>query len=453
MGLKRKEDFVALFEEYRKVYPEEFMSDILKPTGRGTTFATRDYVRALRLLACLKGSGISKENIDSLKVEADAKKFIHPAVWFRHSFDSVNLAARFDLLKESEQEEILNSSDWEATEKINGFRTWIVAYNRPGYAPGVWLFSRNYSDVDCSLCEYWDHIYQTITLPENTIFVADCECVFDGDCSDLSKYGLVAETQLQAVTSMVQLEATQSLAIQKRYLEDTGKNFFTFALIHPLYVNGRSYTKRTLGEAMDVYDTTVDVGRNFGFNIRSILHCNGSREEKLAFLDSILACGGEGVVFHNRKGSYTASENRDKTSWVKLKRSLKASMNKEGLGDSIDAFITGFKMSTEGTTRDGLIGAFECSIQLVEPDGNIRQHVISYVPGLSLELAREATIMGVDGKPTLHPDFYGKVVELDGQAMSAKSFRITHPRLLRFRIDKSKDECVYTRQWLESQVL
>lgn len=36
---------------------------------------------------------------------------------------------------------------------------------------------------------------------------------------------------------------------------------------------------------MDVYDTTVDVGRSFGFIIRSIPCCNGYREEKLAFLD------------------------------------------------------------------------------------------------------------------------------------------------------------------------
>lgn len=451
--LRRKEDLVALFEEARSEFPEQFMNDILKATGRGGSFAARDYVRALRLIACLRQENISMEDIATLQKYEDAKKFIHPAVWFRHSYDSVNLAARFDQLKEPEQRAILESEDWIASEKEDGFRVWLIAYNRPGHRPGVWMFSRNYSDVDCSLCEYWDHVYQTISVPDNTIFVADCECVYTGDVNILSNYGLVAETQLQAVTSMAQMNAPQSLGIQKQYLLDTGKHFFTFKLIHPLYFNGKSYTKRTLGEGIDVYDDAVKFGQSMGFNIIPILRCKGSSEEKQAFLDSILSRHGEGVVFWNRNGYYTASENRDKTSWVKLKRSVTATLNKEGLGDSIDAFITGFKMSTEGTSREGLIGALECSIMLMEADGSVHPHVISYVPGLSLELAKQATIIGVDGKPALHPDFYNKVVELDGQDISSKSLRLSHPKLLRWRFDKSKTECVYTRQWIESQIM
>ena len=212
--LKRKEDLVALFEEARSEFPEQFMNDILKATGRGGTFAARDYVRALRLIACLRHENISTEDIATLQKYEDAKKFIHPAVWFRHSYDSVNLAARFDQLKEPEQRAILESEDWLASEKEDGFRVWLIAYNRPGHRPGVWMFSRNYSDVDCSLCEYWDHVYQTISVPDNTIFVADCECVYTGDVNILSNYGLVAETQLQAVTSMAQMNAPQSLVFR-----------------------------------------------------------------------------------------------------------------------------------------------------------------------------------------------------------------------------------------------
>lgn len=451
--IRRKEYYVNLFESAKAEFPEEFLQAILQPTGRGGTYATRDYYRALRLLACLRDERLAPETLAALRTEEDAKKLIHPAVWFRHSYDSVNLAARFDLLKEEEQKAIFNDPNWVASEKIDGFRVWLVAYNRPGQRPMVRMYSRNYSEVDCSLCEYWNHVYQTITVPENTIYVVDCECVFDGDVSLLQNYGLVAETQLQAVTSVAQMDPQEALAFQKRYLEDTGQHFFSFALIHPLYFNGKCYTKRLLGEGMDAYDDAVRVGQSLGFNIRPIIRCNGSSEEKQAFLDSILARGGEGVVFWNRNGRYTASENRDKTSWVKLKRSVTSTFQKEGLGDSIDAYITGFKMSTEGTSREGLIGAFECTITLLEPDGRTHPHVISYVPGLSLDLARQATIVGEDGNPTLHPDFYGRVVELDGQDISAKSFRLSHTRLIRFRFDKAKEECVYTRQWLETQVL
>jgi hypothetical protein len=106
--LKRKEDLVALFEEARSEFPEQFMNDILKATGRGGTYAARDYTRALRLIACLRQAGISPESAATLQKYEDSKQFIHPAVWFRHSYDSVNLAARFDQLKEKEQKELSN---------------------------------------------------------------------------------------------------------------------------------------------------------------------------------------------------------------------------------------------------------------------------------------------------------------------------------------------------------
>ena len=76
-----------MFEEARSEFPEQFMNDILKATGRGGTFAARDYVRALRLIACLRHENISTEDIATLQKYEDAKKFIHPAVWFRHTND------------------------------------------------------------------------------------------------------------------------------------------------------------------------------------------------------------------------------------------------------------------------------------------------------------------------------------------------------------------------------
>lgn len=452
MALK-KGDLVQMFQEAASEYSEKFLNNILIPTGRGGTFAARDYIRALRLISCINKSGISPENKMQLTEEIDAKKFIHPAVWFRHECDSVNLAYRYDQLKEGDQKQLFESRNWVATEKIDGFRVWIVVCNIEGVEPGVWMFSRNYSDVDCGLCEYWGHVNQTVRIPKGTFLALDCECVFDGDPSALTAdFGLEADTQLAAVTSMVQISEGQSLDIQRRYLEATGQQFFTFALIAPLYYNGVDYRQESLGAGMDVYDEVLKFGQSLGINLRSVLRCDGTSAEKESFLEAILSKGGEGVVFHNREGRYGHSENRDKTSWVKLKRSVRQTLNKEGLGDSIDAFITGFKMSTEGTSRDGLIGALECSIYMLEVDGTTRQHVISYCPGLSLDLAKKATVIGLDGKPTLNPVFYGRVVELDGQDISAKSLRLSHPRLIRFRTDKSNNECVYTRQFIESQV-
>lgn len=451
MGLK-KADLIRLYESYYGTFSEEFMKDILRCTGRGGVSASRDYTRANRLISILLAT-VDHSIFPLLTCEKDAKKYIHPAVWFRHDFDSVNLCARYDELKPAQQKELFESDSWMATEKEDGNRGWIILYNVEGLPAVNFLFSRNYSDVDCSLCEYMGNIYQSVNVPKGTILAIDVEVKYEGDVEWLKDYDLIAETPLQAVSSMLQMNSEQSISIQRRFKEDHGQDFFTFKLLYPLYFNGKNYTKRVMKEAHEVYDQVIETVRSYGLNVKPVQRCSGSKEEKEAFLDSILERRGEGVVFHNLNGHYTASENRDKTSWVKLKRSVSASLNKEGLGDTIDAFITGFTKSSEDKGRAHLIGGFEVSIYMMQPDGRTVQHHIASIPGLSMELAEQATIYDSEGKPTLNPDFLGLVLEVDGQTISSKSLRLTHPRMKRIRFDKSKDECIYTRQFIESQIM
>lgn len=453
--LKRKADLVALYNTLSASFSEPLLYDLLKPTGRGNSIASRDYYRALRYMAAIFDLRLSPEQVRSFASLDQVLPFFHPSLRYRLSFDTPELAAQYDTLSPKDQEALFDNRDWVASTKIDGFRVWVCLFNDPssGFAPGAYLYSRNHSQVDGSLCEYWDHVYQTVRIPEGTLLVLDCECTYNGPISALADYGLIAETPLQGITSIMQLNAPQSLAIQDRYFKEYGTPFVTFSLIHPLIFNGVDFTKLPLGEGVAAYDQALKFAQECGLNIIPINRCDGSREEKMAFLDSILASGGEGVVFWNKKGSYSATENRSKAEWVKLKRSVSASLSKDGMGDSIDAYVTGFKLHKEDTTKAGLIAALECSIQLMEPDGSTHEHVISYVPGLELELAKRITIRGISGEPTLHPDIYGKVVELDGQDISAKSLRLSHPRLIRWRTDKDQDECVYTRQWLESQIL
>lgn len=457
MSLK-KDQLVSMYESHRNSFSEEFMNNILKKTGRGGVSASRDYIRANRLVALLKDSVREHpelaQDFSLLKSEEDARPLIHPAIWFRHNFNSVNLCARYDELKPAQQDELFESSDWVASEKMNGNRGWLVVYNMPGmWEPKICLFSRNYSDVDCSLCEYGDHIFQDIKAPANIIFAIDVEIMYEGNLEWLQEMNLVAETQLQATSSMLQMNAPQSLEIQALYKQRFGEDFFTFRVIHPLYYNKKNYTKRPLGEGISVYDEVVSFAQSLGINAKPIYRCDGSRSEKQAMLDSILERRGEGIVFWNRKGYYTASENRDKTSWVKLKRSVSQTLSKEGLGDSIDGFITGFTKSSEDKGRSHLIGGFEVSIYMMNPDGRSIKHHIASVPGLSVEMAEQATILDEDGKPTLNPEFLGLVLEVDGQAISSKSLRLTHPRMVRVRFDKTPEDCIYTREFIESQVM
>lgn len=452
----KKDKLLEVFNEATSQFPKEFIADLLRPTGRGGTFAKRDYDRVLRLIGAVKKySNIVPSEYGSLRSEEDILPRIHPAILFRCLVDTPNLCYHYDELSSAEQEELFNSGKWVFSSKEDGLRCWLMAYNVPesGFSPGVFMVSRNYSEVDRCILEYWGQIYQSVSVPRGTFYVVDCECEFKGDVSVFSEYNIVAETKLAGATSLLQMEQEQALAIQAQYLERTGLFWYTFTLIHPLYINGKNFVKASLGEGIDEYDNALRMGQSMGFNMAPVKICKGSPEEKSAFLEALLGMGEEGVVCWNREGIYEASENRSKTSWVKIKRSVSGALSKQGLGDTIEAFVTGFKMSKEDTSRKGLIGALEFSIYIEEADGSKHPHVISYCPGIPLEMARKITILDHEGIPTLHSEVYNSVWELDGQDISSRSLRLSHPRMKERRKDKCPEDCVYTRVFLESQVL
>lgn len=451
--LQKKTDYINLYNSYWEYFPQDFMRNILVGTGRKGELLVRDYVRALRLLALLRNVPNIENLVHSLNTDEDALALLHPLDRFRCRFDSVNLAARYDELKPATQRELFDSSRWVMTEKINGFRTWLGVWNAPGAEPRVSLHSRNYSDVDCNLQDYWDHVFQEVTIPSDTCMILDCECVFDGDIDIARSCGLIAENQLGIITSLMQLDAEESLAVQRRYREKTGNDMVSFALLHPLYFDRKNYCNRTLGYGMEQYDNALEKARSFGLNVRSIHRCAGCLEEKNIILENILSSGGEGVVFHNVDGRYTASENRDKTSWVKLKRSVLSTYKKDGLGDTIDAYVTGYRLGNPGSAKENLVASLECSVNLVEADGSYHSHVIGYVSGLPHDFLERNTVVGEFGKPTLNPLAYGKVGVIDGQCITARNLRLQHPKLIEWRFDKTKEECSISRVWLESQVL
>ena len=91
---------------------------------------------------------------------------------------------------------------------------------------------------------------------------------------------------------------------------------------------------------------------------------------------------------------------------------------------------------------------------LQKKDGTEIEHVIASVPNIALSERKKMTVVDpVTGEVSLHSSYYDKVVEVNGQAISAREKRLTHPRLLRFREDKTKYECSLTEEFIESQIL
>ena len=173
---------------------------------------------------------------------------------------------------------------------------------------------------------------------------------------------------------------------------------------------------------------------------------------KMKFHDGILARKGEGSVAVNITSKYVASKNRQKGAYVKIKKTVSKNLDLQGMGDTIDGFITGFKPATVGKGFEGQVGALEISCFVVGSNGKKEQRVIAFVPGLSNELRRELSVKGLSGELELNKEYIGKVVEVDGQGFSAKSQRLTHPRMIGFRPDKGPDDCVLTEDFIINSI-
>ena len=446
MNLKKSE-LVDLFEQLSEGYTPQFLSSILKATGRGDTYAARDYISANAVLAELEKLSLTPSQKLSLTTRKDIKPLLHPNVYYRLSFYTPMLAFRYDELSDKEKSNLFENPLCLFTEKQNGVRGILVHSN------GVTsLFSRNYSTRDCSLPEYFSNIYQPHKPSEP--FAVDVEIKFEPEAPLqylLADYGISTDSRLEAMSALLQMNAPQALEIQKRYKELFHKDLIVFRLIHVLHFN--HHTPKTIGEAFSLEPSCISHLQSLGLNVQPIRKIKGSSQEKHDFLNHIIDVEhGEGVVVHFLNSPYITTEKRSKSGFVKIKRSVASQAAKQGLGDSIDGWVSGFKLGTPGTDNEGLVSALEFTTTIVRPDGTSYEHVIASAPNIerSLKIQMTTTLNGV---PTLKPEFYGLIGELSGQNISAKSHALTHPRLLRFPVfDKSKYDCVYSEDFILSQI-
>lgn len=444
----KKDDLVSLWNQQSIGLLPDVKKKLLVPTGRGGVLAARDYIKANSIVASVR----NQHPLMDLSTLPDVKAVLtalDASTRFKLKYYSPCLSYRYDELKPDAQKAFFTDPDWVFTEKENGVRGWLI-FNK-GTAK---FFSRNYSDRDCSVPEYWANIYQFPTFPMDVTVAIDCEVKFDGGFllqEELERYGLTTDSKLEAMSSLLQTHSEDAIAIQKKFKEEKGRDLVSFKLIHPLFFNKVNYIEQPLGEGMKVYDKVIEYCTAHGINVKPIRRCEGTKEEKEVFLESILDTGGEGVVGHYKKGKYNTTDNRTKDSFLKLKRSVGGQASGLGMGDQIDGWISGFKLGKDGTANEGLVSAFQVSIFVMRGDGSTYEHQIASIPNITREVQMDATEI-VGGVPVMKKEYYNIVVECDGQAISKVSKRLTHPRMLRMRSDKDKHSCIYTEEFLDSQI-
>lgn len=379
------------------------------------------------------------------------------------------LAAQMKTIKEENRPELWKpNNQWIATEKIDGNRI-RYCYNE-NY--GVEYFSRNLSDGlegDYLPIAYSDII--TIPHPQREIltaagihsFIIDGELVpfyddirqfknirrMNGQTIEVMEYP-VADTQLNLTTSI--LGALPDLA--HRMQETNPLKIMAFDVI---MINGEDLSNKPLRVRLANLMNLLNILRTTSVSNRVQL----VKQELVAkeqFYQNIINAGGEGCVLKDLNSPYTGKRDGN---WIKAKRTVSGSFLEKESGDTIDAFVIGFKEGNKDTNLEGLIGALDFGTYLLDDEGNFITdefgmpviHHIATISGLTLEERTNMTEITLDGRVTLKTSYYNRVAEIDGQDISSKNYRLAHAVIKRWRPDRSSDTCMMKESFMKSLIL
>ena len=374
------------------------------------------------------------------------------------------LAGRIDSFKEEQQQEVWDSDNWSMEQKLNGVRCFII-----NDGTGIHLYSRHNSDIDLLPIEFTEKV----KLPKDfsygrldRTFILDCELTSDNPniCTVLDGYGVDTSSQLQAVTSILGSNTDRALDIQ-----DFNDLDLVFNAFDCIYCDDKWIMDTPLYERREYLSSIIDMLVGANFNARPVKYVVDNKKE---FYKHLISLGLEGTVAKRLDGVYVPDTTRNFKGWVKCKRSLSDSLsafNSQSslsafdtlddvsgditfsFGDTIDAFITGYELGNKGSSFENMIGSICVSVYVEKEDGTQEVREIGKFSGFNLDMRKNMGTV-VNGKTVLKPEYYGKVVEIDGQQIT-KNGRFAHCVFIGFRYDKLKDACILKEEFLKSQLL
>lgn len=349
-----------------------------------------------------------------------------------------------------------DNNQWMFQEKIDGCRC-MVCYDLDF---GWDMYSRNKSITDCLPISYKTKLLmpeiKTDVLSKYGIksFIIDTELVPLQKQINAMANGveLVADTQLSLVTSI--LGSLDDLS--HRMQETNPLKFIAFDLV---MLNGQWLTDYPLLKRDKVLNGVINALKFAGMDIR-LEKVQSTVVDKHKFYEHILSSDGEGVVAKDLNSKYDLLGKRA-GEWIKIKRTVSQSLLMEKMGDTVDAFVSGFTEGTLGTANTGLVGALEFSIYLtddfdnliLDEKGNPVTHHIATVSGITSELRQVISTKDEYGRVALNPNFYGKVATIDGQDISSRNYRFAHATFQGWRPDRSIESCKMRKSFLERLVL
>lgn len=409
----------------------------------------------------------------------------------------------------------LESEDYISEYKMNGFR-FIMTYDPK---EGFHIFSRKESSTNYLNGEFTEKVLfiekGLITLPKDYIgkfnyrFVIDGEVTVDG--ANASFEGVEYESVEDFIQAVLGSDAERARMFQKRghklkftafdvlyfekdpteeppevsynyeelVLNDKQANwvdeYYSDYLETAGFVKARKRAKKLYSYLFNLRNTPKYDTRKFPFikrrAIRKVLiqflKKNGLPIEeivgedfyKMAFLDTVLREGGEGIILKNLNAPYIAGlkSSRSHRANFKVKQTITQLMANSDITEDFDVFITGANPPKSDRIKD-MIGSLSCSVYVIDEFGETRIHEIANVSGLSHEWKRKfAEVNYETGEIKLNPEYLNKVISINGMALSGSNLKFHHAVLkdknhIEFK-SKNPTACTWDKEALESMTL
>ena len=195
-------------------------------------------------------------------------------------------------------------------------------------------------------------------------------------------------------------------------------------------------------------------------NILPFYEVEGEDENKIEFTENILASGGEGSIVKSKWAPYISGlrSTRSHRAAMKVKQSISTMLSSNSsLMEDFDVFITGANPPKSDRIKD-MIGSLSCSVYIKKSNGETVEHEIANVTGISHEWKKKLAVVDPEtGKITLNPEYEGKVIAIDGLALTASKLKFQHATLknkgnLEFKA-KNPSECVWEEDTLKEMTL
>ena len=181
---------------------------------------------------------------------------------------------------------------------------------------------------------------------------------------------------------------------------------------------------------------------------------------KTSYLEEVLRAGGEGIIVKELHAPYIAGmkSSRSHRAAMKVKQSISQMLSSDSsLMEDFDVFITGANPPKSDRIKD-MIGSLKCSVYLKKEDGTVEEHEIANITGLPHEWKKKMAAVDVNtGKICLNPEYEGKVIAINGLALTSGNLKFQHATLrdngiVEFKA-KNPSECVWDENVLREMTL